>query len=312
MKSKLVQSIREKNKTFILWCKIKFYKVFNTLEYIIAFLDSKRSVYGFTRRDIDLYFHEKDSVLPKLNIVDKPGLNLREVSISNTKIYWPDSLSPNDLPWLWHEIFDDFNHNPSSYNHPHLNIPRRTWVIDAGAAEGFFSVFVASSATGKTRIIALEPFELMKPALLKTFEQFPEHDFAVIQAALGNKDKLVSFNIDASHVCDSKVQDNLISEIDPEKLVQQLTIDSLAKDLSLSADGLIKMDIEGYEMLALMGATETMKSLKPALAVAVYHDYENAIKCAQIIKDSNPSYHIEFRGYYGYFKPPRPYMLFAY
>jgi FkbM family methyltransferase len=292
--------------------EIRFGKLRSLSTYSIALLNSKHSIYKFSKVDVDLYFCERKVVLPNLSITDKSKLSLIQININGVEIMYPASLLYDDLPCLWHEVFDDFDHNPSSYNHPRLNISGKDWVIDAGAAEGFFSVFVASSATGKTRIIALEPFELMKPALLQTFEQFPEHDFTVIQAALGNKDKLVSFNIDASHVCDSKVQDNLISEIDPEKLVQQLTIDSLAKDLSLSARGLIKMDIEGYEMLALMGATETMKSLKPALAVAVYHDYENAIKCAQIIKDSNPTYHIEFRGYYGYFKPPRPYMLFAY
>jgi FkbM family methyltransferase len=312
MKSKLIRVLKENIKLLFLRVKIKFHRAHQVLEYMIGFSNSKRSIYKFTRRDIDLYVSERNLVLPNLSIVDKLDLNLREVTINNTKIYWPDALSPNDLPWLYHEVFDGFNHNPSSYDHPHLSISEKTWIIDAGAAEGFFSVFVASSTTKETRILAIEPFELMKSALLKTFEQFPEHDFTVIQAALGNEDKLVAFDINESHVCDSKVQDNLISEIDPEKLVQQLTIDSLAKDLSLSAGGLIKMDIEGYEMLALMGATETMKSFKPALAVAVYHDYENAIKCAQIIKDSNPTYHIEFRGYYGYFKPPRPYMLFAY
>ena len=72
------------------------------------------------------------------------------------------------------------------------------------------------------------------------------------------------------------------------------------------------MDIEGYEMTALSGALNVLKEYKPALAVAVYHDLENARTCAALIKGANPTYKIEFRGCYGYLDPPRPYMVFAY
>ncbi|KKM84494.1 hypothetical protein LCGC14_1298540 [marine sediment metagenome] len=75
---------------------------------------------------------------------------------------------------------------------------------------------------------------------------------------------------------------------------------------------MIKMDIEGYEMSALRAAMSLMKNHKPRLAIAVYHELENALKCAEIIKNANPTYKVEFRGYYGYFEPARPYMLFAY
>ena len=72
------------------------------------------------------------------------------------------------------------------------------------------------------------------------------------------------------------------------------------------------MDIEGYEMKALEGAKQTLANDKPQLAIAVYHDYENALQCRNIILEANPTYKIEFRGMYAWFKPPRPYLLFAY
>jgi hypothetical protein len=122
--------------------------------------------------------------------------------------------------------------------------------------------------------------------------------------------------VDAKHICDSKL-------IDPSATgretgtggvtasVPVATIDLLAAQHSLAEDGLIKMDVEGFEMAALKGAVRTLRDYKPALAIAVYHELGNARECAEIIRAANPRYQIEFRGYYGWFHPPRPYMLFA-
>ena len=95
------------------------------------------------------------------------------------------------------------------------------------------------------------------------------------------------------------------------ELVTVTTIDKVIQGQNFFGNGLIKMDIEGFEMKALEGAKNTLRTLKPSLAIAVYHEYENANKCAEIIKNANPEYKIELRGCYGYFKPARPYMLFA-
>jgi hypothetical protein len=119
------------------------------------------------------------------------------------------------------------------------------------------------------------------------------------------------FKLDPEHTCDSKISEKNIQQIDTE-LVTVTTIDKVIKEQNFFGNGLIKMDIEGFEMKALEGAKNTLRTLKPALAIAVYHEYENANKCAEIIQNANPEYKIELRGCYGYFKPPRPYMLFAY
>jgi len=91
-----------------------------------------------------------------------------------------------------------------------------------------------------------------------------------------------------------------------------MTIDEMVKTTCLSGAGLIKMDIEGAEMLALEGATKTLSMLKPKLAIAVYHDYSNAMLCRDIILKANSEYKVVFRGMYLWMKPPRPYLLFAY
>jgi hypothetical protein len=94
--------------------------------------------------------------------------------------------------------------------------------------------------------------------------------------------------------------------------MEKVAVTTLDTEFSGGDFDLLKLDIEGFEMKALEGARETLKKFKPALAIAVYHDYDNANKCAEIIKNANAEYCIEFRGCYGYFKPARPYILFAY
>jgi hypothetical protein len=49
------------------------------------------------------------------------------------------------------------------------------------------------------------------------------------------------------------------------------SIDKLVEENNRPRLDFIKMDIEGAEMMALRGATETLKRFKPVLAISVYH-----------------------------------------
>jgi FkbM family methyltransferase len=54
--------------------------------------------------------------------------------------------------------------------------------------------------------------------------------------------------------------------------VQTQTIDDFVRENSLQKIDLIKMDIEGSEPHALRGAEETIRTHRPKLAIAIYHD----------------------------------------
>lgn len=275
---------------------------------------NQEDTYKFTREDIDLYVSERfcGSYRIEQEATNIPGLV--KVSIKGVSIYWPAALTTGDLPWLYHEIFDSFIENPSSYNHPGIGYKDRKWVMDAGAAEGFFSVFALENSPGK--VFCIEPLSVMKPALERTLATYSGRSI-VITAALGEKPGLSEIQIDGDHICDSKILLNAspVEQPDNTSITEEVTIvtiDQIANQYSLGEEGVIKMDIEGFEMAALMGAINTMKRYKPALAIAVYHDLENAKRCAEIIMGANPQYKLEYRGYYGYFDPPRPYIVFAY
>jgi FkbM family methyltransferase len=279
-------------------------------------LMSSRSEYEFSLNDIRLFVREKFVILRGVSARTVEEEGLLEVTVGEHRVFWPSELPVDDLPWLHHEVFDDFSINPSSYAHPRLGYEGRKWIIDAGAAEGYFSIFALQQSAAL--IICVEPLFAMRHALIRSLDaNGGKGRSTVVSVALSDRKGCAEFLLDPRHVCDSKMRPMAASHeglpvVDDVQRVQVTTLDLLAEEFSLKGGGLIKMDIEGFEMAALTGGGEVLRKHKPALAIAVYHDLENAKKCAAIILAANPSYEIEFRGYYGYFSPARPYMVFAF
>lgn len=294
--------------------------IFRVLIELRKFINQKYSreqIYTFSNKDFLIYIKERYfTSLSKVTISESSINGLQKHQIKKTIFYYPSQFSSSDLPWLHHEVFDKFSLNPSSYDHPELKYESSSWIIDAGAAEGFFTFFTSQKT--HANLYAIEPVPQFHDSLMQSMEFYKKKhsEFRVISAALGDKVGEIMFDIDEQEVCSSKIisENDLSNSNDLKKFisVSVLTLDQIANDLELSDNGLIKMDIEDYEVQALAGATELMSEFRPKLAIAVYHSFENAKKCKDIILSANDSYTIEFRGYYGWFDPPRPYMLFAY
>ena len=59
----------------------------------------------------------------------------------------------------------------------------------------------------------------------------------------------------------------------------------------------IKMDIEGAEYDALVGARKLIMENRPRMAISVYHKYEDFVTLADLVLGMHPDYRIAFRHY---------------
>jgi FkbM family methyltransferase len=76
--------------------------------------------------------------------------------------------------------------------------------------------------------------------------------------------------------------------------IQMLSIDESFPD---AAPNLIKMDIEGGERDAILGAQETIKKYKPGLAVSAYHLPADLWELGLLISEIEPSYQYYMRSH---------------
>lgn len=160
-------------------------------------------------------------------------------------------------------------------------------VLDCGACIGDFSLLFAGMVGAKGEV--------------HTFDPIPLHArYCNLQASLN---PLIA---SALHINTLAVGDRTYAahgthkdsdRIDPGGLnidtFSCTTLDDYTVN-SLDRVDFIKMDIEGAELAALIGATEVIRAFKPRLAISGYHKPEDLWEIPQKLKDLNPGYELTF------------------
>ena len=93
----------------------------------------------------------------------------------------------------------------------------------------------------------------------------------------------------------------IISKEEAEKRnfegVEQIETRALDNVLNGKRVTFIKMDIEGAEYEALIGARRLIMENRPRMAISVYHKYEDFVTLADLVLGMHPDYRISFRHY---------------
>ena len=141
--------------------------------------------------------------------------------------------------------------------------------IDVGAHYGLMS-FVASRVVGKEgRIVAVEPIRKTYKNLITNIKLNKFLNIKSLNIALGEKNGTVK-------IYTHKVND-MKSSISPRKTelnnyltsqeVKLKTIDSIVDEMKINKVNMLKIDVEGYEMNVIKGATHTIHRDKPDLII---------------------------------------------
>lgn len=148
-------------------------------------------------------------------------------------------------------------------------------IIDGGAHRGG-SVEAFSRFAPQAEFHCFEPDPLLADELTGTFTG--KTNVRVVQAALGESRGKATFNINASRPTNSLLPP--VETLQPDlqalcQLVEQVevdvtTIDGYYADRNLNRVDIIKLDLQGYDYKALLGARDTLRGARVVLVEVLF------------------------------------------
>lgn len=161
------------------------------------------------------------------------------------------------------------------YSYQDLVVPQcKRVIIDAGAYTGDTAIMFAVLEPTAT-VLAFEPDVKYCRQINKLSTVYP--GIQGIPVGLSDSSKEILIN-----PCDYK----------DEKPARAVDLDSFVSENNLETVDLIKMDVEGEELAAMMGARQTIERFQPDLAICIYHHPEHLWKIPLLIKKWVPDYEL--------------------
>ena len=149
-------------------------------------------------------------------------------------------------------------------------------VYDVGAQAGFYTLIFSQMVGVTGHVIAFEPCAYEARYLLDHLRLNSLSNVKVIQAAVGAASGLSRFSTERG-----PCQNQLQAEDTSPLLVPVLALD----DTGLAPPDVIKMDIEGGETDALLGARRMLREHRPIVLVAL-HGPEQRAACPRILREA--------------------------
>lgn len=198
-------------------------------------------------------------------------------------------LYPSDFGWMrgicGQQYFDFFE--PAS----------EEIFIDGGSFDGRTSKgFVQWCKGSYKKIYAFEPNHEQATIVSDHIEKWGIENVEVIRAGLWNESATLGFTLERTG-----------SRVDSKGTVQ-IQVDSIDNVLKGEKVTLIKMDIEGSEYNAILGAAETIRKWHPRLAICIYHKMGDVLTLPALILELDSSYRLALRHYRNY---PNETVLYA-
>jgi FkbM family methyltransferase len=198
----------------------------------------------------------------------------------------------------------DLGKNSDSEYFDYDLFPAEGIVIDAGSYDGDTAKKMAKYMNTRSKIYSFDA----SLKYVKIANRLPCIDY--IQMALYKKDGFLGFHEYPGSEAPGSFVHEVVSGNDVA-VVSATSIDSFVQLKHLQQLDFIKMDIEGSEINAIIGAKNTIRDFRPPMAISIYHKLSDHWEIPLLILEYYSDYEI-FIGHYSnnfdstimYFKPP--------
>lgn len=180
------------------------------------------------------------------------------------------------LPLNWFEVsVFSYRLGLTSFGDKYLEHVMNNYIVDVGAFIGDSSIVLAEYTNKK--VLAIEPnidnFALLKKTI--RFNNLKDKIEPLNVALDKDKKKVGIFNHGAGS--------SIIAASDKNSMMTT-TMDTLVTG-KYQKIGLIKMDVEGYEMNILLGSRNIIRRDKPILLISIYHNGDQFINIPLYLKE---------------------------
>ena len=234
-------------------------------------LDTMRTDFCFSDMDIakisTVYYSLNDEKSKKV------FFNLLKVKITSDVTYSQEVLDPYTIHYFDKDI---------------LSLSEEEVLIDCGANIGDTIESFYKCTKGKFKhIYSYEPDETNFNRMMEYVNTLDcKEKITPLKCGVGQKDETV-------YIINPGSTTTAITTTQTDFKIEVKTIASTINHIPT----LIKMDVEGYEICALLGAMNLIKTHKPKLALSIYHKFDDLWNIPALIKMWVPEYKISIRQY---------------
>lgn len=170
-----------------------------------------------------------------------------------------------------------------------LNVVKEKAIIDVGGSFGDSALIFSAETNAEVHVF--EPTTKMFELASKTMKENSISNVVLNKQALGAKNETLTIRLDDdfSTISEQSVIDNYESE-----QIDVTTLDHYVENNNIEV-GLIKVDIEGFEMQFLQGAEKTIRQHRPVLIISIYHSAHDFFNIKKIIESYDLGYQFKIR-----------------
>lgn len=192
--------------------------------------------------------------------------------------------------YILSDILDVMQPEKDQYFDKLVKLTEQEVFIDCGAYIGDTAIEFIKRTNGKYQQIYMFEAEESKYAQIKS--SLKDFKYKLYPYGVWSENTKLYFEAGGGSASKVSATDTGKTEI------EVVALDHIAFD---KVPTFIKMDIEGSEKQALLGARELISKYTPKLAICVYHKPEDLFELPLLIKEINPKYKLYMRQYSDHF-----------